>query len=92
MSRRPPKVSDIRPQKIFHCKTVRNAFVSFTIATLSNILNDKHTPQKMQTPICQIQEKRTKNCSEEFVSSKSFFVSWRITNAGEDMLDKTRKT
>ena len=25
--------------------------VSFTVATLSNILNDKHTPQKMQKPI-----------------------------------------
>ena len=41
--------------------------VSFTVATLSNIFNDKQIPQKMQKPICQIQEKRTKKCSEEFV-------------------------
>ena len=41
--------------------------------------------------IAQIQEKRTKKCSEDFVSWKSFFVLCRITNAGEDMLDKTRK-
>ena len=66
--------------------------VSFTVATLSNILNDKHIPQKMQNPICQIQEKRTKKCSEKFISSKSFFVLCGITNVGEDMLDKTGKT
>ena len=47
-------------------------YVSFAVATLSNILNDKHIPQKMQKPICQIQEKRTKKCSEDFVCWKSF--------------------
>ena len=35
--------------------------VSFTVATLSNILNDKHIPQKMQKPICQIQKRTKKN-------------------------------
>ena len=42
--------------------------VSFTVATLRNIFDDEHIPQKMQKPICQMQEKRTKKCSEDFVS------------------------
>ena len=46
--------------------------MSFTVATLSNILNDKHIPQKMQKPICQIQEKRTKKCTEEFADERAF--------------------
>ena len=40
---------------------------SITVATLSNILNDKHIPQKMQKPLGQIPEKRTKKCSEDLV-------------------------
>ena len=83
--KRPPKVSDIWPQKIFSAKLCETPLlmlklqpntmytnltcqdVSFTFATLSNILNDKHIPQKMQKPISQIQENRTKKCSDEFV-------------------------
>ena len=46
--------------------------MSFTVTTLSNILNDKHIPQKMQEPICQIQEKRTKSVLKSLSDERAF--------------------
>ena len=46
--------------------------VSFTVATLSNILNDKHIPQKMQKPLGQIPEKRTKSVLKALSVERAF--------------------
>ena len=48
---------------------------SFTVATLRSILNDKHIPQKMQKPVCQIQEKKTKSVLKTLSVERAFLSS-----------------
>ena len=60
--------------------------------TLSNILNDKHIPQKMQKPICQVQEKRQKSVLRSLSDERAFLSCAALRMLVKICLTKQKKT
>ena len=60
--------------------------------TLSNILNDKHIPQKMQKPICQRQEKRQKRVLRSLSDERSFLSCAALRMLVKICLTKQKKS